>query len=213
MNLGVVQGSALGPSLFSIFISDLRPISSNNDMVKFADDVTIIAPAGSGTDISDEFNNVKQWASDNKMTVNFMKTKELVFRRPRPSAGFLPPCLEGIERIVVAKLLGVFVDSQFRFAEHIDFIMRQCSQRMYVLRSLQRKGLPAGSLEAVFNAIILSRIMYALSAWGGFVSAHDRSRVNKLLCRANRYKYCKKTINFRRAARESGSQVIPEIAE
>ena len=120
----------------------------------------------------------------------------LVFRRPRPTAGLLPPCLEGIERIVVAKLLGVFVDSQFRFAEHIDFIMRQCSQRMYVLRSLQRKGLPAGSLEAVFNAIILSRIMYALSAWGGFVSAHDRSRVNKLLCRANRYKYCKKLSTF-----------------
>ena len=50
--------------------------------------------------------------------------------------------------------------------------------------------------KAVFNAIILYRIMYALSAWGGFVSAHDRSRVNKLLCRANRYKYCKNLSTF-----------------
>jgi hypothetical protein len=196
VNLGVVQGSALGPSLFSFFISDLQPISANNDMVKFADDVTVIAPADTDTDIAIEFDSVKQWAVNNLMTINFSKTKELVFRRPRPSAALSPPCIEGIERIVIAKLLGVFIDSQFHFTEHIDFILRQCSQRMYIIRSLQRRGLPESSLEAVFNAIVLSRIIYALSAWGGFVSAHDRSRVNKLLFRAKSYKYCKKLSSF-----------------
>src|ERR1700757_1481639 len=102
----------------------------------------------------------------------------------------------GIERIAVSKLLDVFIDSHLRFSEHIDFILQQCSQRMYVLRSLQRKGLPDASLEVVFNAIILSRIMYALSAWGGFVSAQDPSRLDKLLRRAKAYKYCSKLSTF-----------------
>ena len=196
MNLGVVQGSVLGPSLFSIFIADLQPISKYNDMVKFADDVTILAPESTDSDIAVELNHVKEWALANRMVINLSKTKELVFQRPRPSQVILPPCLIGIERITIAKLLGVHIDSHFSFSEHISFILRQCSQRMYVLRMLQRRGLPSPSLEVVFNAIILSRIIYALSAWGGFITAHNRSRVDKVLSKAKRYRYCSKLSTF-----------------
>ena len=141
-------------------------------------------------EISAEFESVKCWANENKMIINLLKTKELVFHRPKSSKTILPPCLTSIERISVAKLLGVFIDSQFRFSEHINFILRQCSQRMFTLRTLQRRGLNTAALEAVFNYIVLSRVLYAVSAWGGFVNAVDRSRVDKLLARAKSYKYC-----------------------
>ena len=44
---GVAQGSALQPALFSIMISDLTTKSSNNVMVKFADDVATALPENS----------------------------------------------------------------------------------------------------------------------------------------------------------------------
>ena len=44
VNLGVVQVSALGPILFVIFLADLQPVGNSCDMIKFADDVTILVP-------------------------------------------------------------------------------------------------------------------------------------------------------------------------
>ena len=46
-NLGFVQGSGLGPSLFLVLASDLNALSINNKLIKFADDSTLLVPANS----------------------------------------------------------------------------------------------------------------------------------------------------------------------
>ena len=94
-------------------------------MVKFADDVTLLVPENTDTQITDEFNSVKVWADANKMTINLSKTKEIVCLTRRPLKHLLPPILTGIERVVIAKLLDVFIDCHFRFSEHVDLILRQ----------------------------------------------------------------------------------------
>ena len=147
-------------------------------------------------DAKNELKHVMQWATDNRMIVNLSKSKEVVFHRPKPSKAIMPTSLSTIERVVMCKLLGVTIDCNLSFSEHVNFVLRQCSQRMYVLRSLQRRGLRAASLEVVFNAVILSRLIYAVSAWGGFISRHDKSRVDKLLGRAKKYNYCAKMSTF-----------------
>ena len=47
------------------------------------------------------------------MVINFLKTKAMVFHRPNPRNIIYPPVLDSIERVRVAKLLGVFVQSNF----------------------------------------------------------------------------------------------------
>jgi len=47
------------------------------------------------------------------MVINFLKTKEMVFHRPNPRNIVYPLVLDSIERVRVAKLLGVFVQSNF----------------------------------------------------------------------------------------------------
>ena len=44
INRGIIQGSALGPTLFTVTESDLHPKSSKNIIVKFADDTTVVLP-------------------------------------------------------------------------------------------------------------------------------------------------------------------------
>ena len=43
-NLGVPQGTILGPSLWNVYVSDLQP---SNDVINYADDTTLYMPATS----------------------------------------------------------------------------------------------------------------------------------------------------------------------
>ena len=39
----------------------------------------------------------------------------------------------------------------------------------------------------LFHAIVLSKLLYALSAWGGYISIDNVGRLNKVLRKAKRY--------------------------
>jgi hypothetical protein len=196
VNLGVVQGSALGPTLFTIMVHDLKPLSSVNDLIKFADDLTLLVPEHSDISVTDEFSAIRQWAAANKLSINTSKTKEIVFHRPRPSTVISPPPIEGVERVFLAKLLGVTINSTLNFSEHVAQIVSQCNQRSFLLRSLRRRGMRSSVLEAVFTALIVSRILYAISAWGGFVSSTDIRRIDSLFFKCRKFGYCQKTTTF-----------------
>jgi len=41
--------------------------------------------------------------------------------------------------------------------------------------------MPEGKLHVIFDALIISRIFYALSAWGGFLNSQQINRINAFL--------------------------------
>ena len=82
INRGVPQGSVLGPVLFSVMVNDIKPLNSDRNLLeKFADDLTLSVPQEVNIpDLSvEEVENVKQWAIENEMTLNFSKTWERLF--------------------------------------------------------------------------------------------------------------------------------------
>ena len=50
-----------------------------------------------------------KWSLDNKLTVNLAKTKEIVCHRLNPKNYLYPKELVEVERVEVAKLLGVWL--------------------------------------------------------------------------------------------------------
>ena len=102
------------------------------------------------------------------MVINIAKTKEIVFRRPnlRMSVG-IPP-LSDVEQVKEVKLLGVILSDNLSFNSHINFILKLSSQRSFIIRKLRDQGLCRKQLNIVFDATILSRIMYAVGAWSSF---------------------------------------------
>lgn len=196
VNLGVVQGSALGPYLFNIMVADLVTLSDQNDLVKYADDMTLIVPEGSNVSLEDEFSHIQKWASLNNFSINFSKTKEMVFHASRISIAILPPPLSYIERVSVSKLLGIRISDTLRFSEHVSNVLACCSSRMFLMRNLKNKGLSTVNLEVIFYALIVSKVLFALSAWGGFISASDRGKVDAMLKRCRKYGYCNSLLTF-----------------
>jgi len=132
---------------------------------------TVLVPEHSDVDLADEFAHVKVWVSINRLKLNFDKTKEIAFSRPRAQDFHMPPMIDDIEQLNCCKLLGVIFQHNLKMDSHVLYIMSQCAQRMYLLKLLRQQGMPPGHLSVVARSIIVSRILDVLPAWGGFLSA------------------------------------------
>ena len=67
----------------------------------------------------------------------------------------------------------------------VQYILSQCAQRMYILELLRSQGMPIVQLSTVAYSLIISRILYALPAWGGFISTEHNHKVNAFLNELN----------------------------
>jgi hypothetical protein len=58
INLSIVQGSVLGPSLYSTLESDFKPISNTKLISKYADDTNLLVPECTDVQLCDEFDAI-----------------------------------------------------------------------------------------------------------------------------------------------------------
>lgn len=186
-NKSVVQGSGIGPFLFIIYMLDLRALDLLNYLLKYADDTTLINPELAKTSAEEEMNHILEWAKLNKMSINLSKTKEMVFHRPSPRS-FVPPSeVTDIKRVYSIKLFGVEFDSALDFSPHISAVVNCCNQRMYLLSQLKKLGLDTERCDIVFNAIVISKLQYALPAFYGYLSEPCKSKLSAIFRKANRW--------------------------
>ena len=124
-------------------------------MVEFADDATLLVPAKSDVQLQKEYNNIAKWASDNKLTINMSKTKELAFHNHKPR-NYLPPS-DSIdnERVSFVKLLGVWLQEDLGIGRHVGYVTHICNQRLYLLNQLKkaRFNLPPAEIQSVLTQL------------------------------------------------------------
>ena len=138
----IVQGSGIGPTLWLIMESDLHPLSDDNVIFKYADDTNLQVPENTDCTLADEFSHSKRWADTNGLIINCDKTKEFVLHRLHVTGHNLPQSLAGIEQVLTVRLLGVIVQSSLSFAAHVDYVLKVCSQRIFLLKQLRAQGMP-----------------------------------------------------------------------
>jgi hypothetical protein len=63
--------------------------------------------------------------------------------------------------------------------------------------TLRDQGLCHKQLSIVFDAVILSRIMYAVCAWSSFLSQEHKGRIDAFLRRMHNYGFCQFLISKR----------------
>ena len=186
-------------------------ISTTNKLFKYADDTTLLVPEHTDVSLEDEFSAMKHWSAINKMILNMLKTKEIVFHRPDPRLYVPPLSLADIERVNSVKLLGVLISDTLNFDEHVKYVLTVCGQRCYLLKTLRWQGLSRRHINTVFQSLIISRLSYALPAWGGFLSKEQINKIDAFLARAHRFGYTLETLNLNNIQRDVDSVLFKRV--
>ena len=191
INTSIIQGSGVGPSSYIVMESDLRTPSRSNVLCKYADDTNLLVSSLSDVDLIDEFDNIREWVLENTLFIHLKKTVEKVFHRPNPKLFVYLAPIEGIEQVSEAKLLGMIAHETLSFSNPASYLLRLCSQRMYLLQLLRDQVLSRSNLNCIFHGLV-SRVQYAVSVWGGFLNADVIGRLNSMLRRGYKYGFCEK---------------------
>ena len=157
----------------------------SNLLIKFADDLTVSAPVKTtGDSAVGQVRNIKEWASDNKMTLIMSKTWEMIVRGRRMNP--LPLQMDGIERKNWVKLLErAFQDDLCCWDLQVDTLLSKASSRVYILRVCRSYGYTKKNLNLLFETLILSLFQYGIEVWGSALP--NLQRIDKSFRRVYRF--------------------------
>jgi hypothetical protein len=172
INIGVPQGSILGPLLFLLYVNDLPSIFSSCKCHMYADDTTLYCKARTIGEaercLQENLTLLSKWLDKNKLIVNAAKSNIVIIGTKTKISDFVlsvslnDACLEQTN---VIKLLGLYVDNTLSWDMHVNNLLNSLSPKVGLLHRLST-FLPKSHLVQIYTALIQSNFDYALSIWG-----------------------------------------------
>ena len=171
--LCIPQGSSLGPLLFNIFINDLVRSSYLLEFILFADDTNLFFSSRNVTELfftaNQELRKVARWFTFNHLDLNLGKTNYILFRRRQlraPTYQF-NLTIDGCEisKTDCTRFLGVLIDENLTWKNHISFISCKMSKYVPILARI-RGCLDSTGLKLIYHSLVYSNLLYCITLWG-----------------------------------------------
>lgn len=181
---GVPQGSILGPLLFLIYVNDIINSAPFLSYVLFADDTNVFY---SHTDLNSlittlnsELVKLSCWFKCNKLSLNINKTNCIYFRNNNSRQNALQQniLIDGLPLVEkeFTKFLGVTIDSQLNWKNHIDRICTSASRGVGILNKLKH-FFSRKTLYMLYNALVFPYMSYCNTVWGN----SNKTQIQSLL--------------------------------
>ena len=115
-----------------------------------------------------ELTHIVDWLTVNKLSLNIKKIKIFCSKQRILKTTEIPNVIINhipIERVTYFKFLGVIIDSNLTWSNHINHISNKLSRICGVLSRLKHY-VPVLILKRIYNSLFLSHPNYGITAWG-----------------------------------------------
>ena len=176
VNIGVPQGSVLGPLLFLLYMNDLAYYVPEFYTILFADDTSLSLAGENYEELLGRFNllldKVTKWLRVNLLSLNVGKTKYFLFKKKGEaiSHGKVFMNNQEVQRVgkgqkqETYKYLGVLIGEDLTFDEHVNRVRGKLVSAAFMLNQ-SKSFLPFKARLQVYRSIFESHLNFAAIVW------------------------------------------------
>jgi hypothetical protein len=177
-DVGTVQGSILGPILFSLFMS---PLLEKEDVISYADDSYLLRGSKNKElalqRLQFQVQKVQKWLTSSGLKVNVEKTEIVIFHKTDTATSSIKINEIEIHTKKQMSVLGVMFDSKLEWSLQVENSVRKARSALQALKMLNKYFTTPERLVLI-TSFFYSRLYYGSQVW--LIPSLKRSLKSKL---------------------------------
>ena len=180
INIGVRQGSCLGPLLFLIYINDLTFALKHARATMYVDDTAISFSVDNIEEIDAVVNAelacLERWLQGNKLSLNVVKTQAIIIGSSQKLRKIDTPMVsiphfqvngKDIDLLKETKYLGLMIDDNLKWESNVVYIQKKISRAIGLLK-YAKHYVQEDTLRNMYLSIVQPNFSYCCSVCGCF---------------------------------------------